>query len=112
MLTPIPTLHYARRVPPPPHTHRSSTPTSDYTSEALEIYLAFPEFLELIGLSSFVVALSQGWQATDAGSVLPKVQALIRETAGLGAPWVKLAQGQKLLAACASAGPPPPPPGA
>jgi hypothetical protein len=38
--------------------------------------------------------------------VLGKVQALIKETAALGAPWGKLAQGQKLLAACATAAQP------
>lgn len=81
-------------------TPRSSS--TEHIEAPSEIFLSFPEFLELLGLLSFAVALSHGWEASG-GSVLGKIQALVRDTASLGAPWGRLAQGQKLLAACAPA---------
>ena len=87
---------------PYPPFHRNSA-KSDYAAEAIgDILLSFPEFLELLGLASFAAALGHNWTGGDEGSVLTKISSLIRETAALGAPWAKLAQGQKLLSACSA----------
>ncbi len=99
---PTPHAHAPPRPPPPTHKlDRSSS--AEHIDAPSEIFLSFPEFLELLGLLSYALALSRGWEASGAGSVLGKIQALVRETAAQGAPWGKLAQGQKLLAACAPA---------
>ncbi len=95
------------------HTHtRMHTPDrsahADAHSDAAGtiILLAFPEFLELVGLLSFVVAWSHGWKPVEGGSVLGKVKALVLETAALGAPWARLAQGHRLMAAVQEEAPP------
>ncbi len=83
-----------------------STHADAHSDAASILLLAFPEFLELIGLLSFVVALRHNWMPVEGGSVLGKVKALVLETAALGAPWARLAQGHRLLAAVQEEAPP------
>ncbi len=114
-----PPLPSANQPPtPPPSTHPHShclitairnTASGDYIAEAAgDISLSFPEFLEVLGLTSFVSAMSKqgwqggptGWQGSEGGSLLEKVHALVRETARMGAPWAKLPQGSRLVSEC------------